>query len=73
MVWNNEAPKVSGRFQWRASAGGRIHNVIVRVKGGSVDMKCKTMDLRQIAAGGEWLAAQSADNADTAEAAAVAA
>lgn len=54
MIWNNEAPKVSGRFQWRAGAGGRVHNVQVRVKGGRVELKCKTMDVRQIVAGGEW-------------------
>lgn len=54
MVWNKEAPQESGRYQWRASVGGRIHNVQVRVNGTIVEMKCKTMDVRQIIAGGEW-------------------
>lgn len=54
MVWSDEAPKQSGRFHWRAEAGGRVHSVQVRVKGGSVSMKCKTMDVRQIVAGGQW-------------------
>lgn len=54
MVWSDEAPKESGRFHWRAEAGGRVHSVQVRIKGASVTMKCKTMDVRQIVAGGQW-------------------
>lgn len=41
-----------------------MHSVQVRVKGVSVTMKCKTMDVRQIVAGGQWQVVEAQPSED---------
>lgn len=54
MIWNKGLPKQAGRYRWRVAEGERIHVVTVAVKKADTNLKCSTMDVRKIFAGGEW-------------------
>lgn len=54
MKWIEGSPTQSGTYLWRQSVDSRVHTVHVKAKRGKVEMRCATMDLRQINAGGQW-------------------
>lgn len=53
MLWT-EKPTESGTYRWRENDKGRVHSVRVHEKKGTLNLICRTMDLRVVSSSGQW-------------------
>jgi hypothetical protein len=54
MQWITDRPTVPGRYRWREHDKARVHVVRAIARKQSLELKCSTMDLRKVLAGGQW-------------------